>query len=162
MSPMGGGGGVYGGARGFAAEDAADDDSFELDALEAPKDAKVNVARREERARSSERTNAPADRSPYLIALDALARELDAQGRGRADTAAIRLLRQRLTEWVEDLRSVGASSDLAAAVEQLIQRLSAALALSTTLAAEAIAIAAELAKLATGAPPPRQGRAFWK
>ncbi|MEO8698730.1 MAG: VIT domain-containing protein [Kofleriaceae bacterium] len=102
--------------------------------------------------------------SPYLVKLAALARELEAQGRGRADGAAIRLLRQRLTEWVEDLRSVGGQQELAAAVEQLVQRLSAALALATDLATEAVAVAAELARLAAGQSPPRsKGRvAFWK
>jgi hypothetical protein len=102
--------------------------------------------------------------SPYLVKLGTLARELEAQGRGRADAAAIRVLRQRLTEWIEDLRSVGGQDDLAAAVELLVQRLSAALALATDLVTETLAVAAELAKLAAGTPPPRkQGRvAFWK
>ena len=106
---------------------------------------------------------APANRSAYLTQLEVLARELDAQGRGRADTAAIRLLRQRLTEWVEDLRSVGGQAALADAVEHLVQRLSAALALATELASETIAVATELARLAGGTPPPaKKGRAFWK
>jgi Ca-activated chloride channel family protein len=108
---------------------------------------------------------APVDRaaaSPYLTTLGSLARELEAQARGRVDTSAIRLLRQRLTEWVEDLRSVGTANDLAAAVETLVQRLSAALALSSDLATEALAIATELAQLAGGAAPPKAGRAFWK
>jgi len=101
--------------------------------------------------------------TPYLTTLGALARELDAQGRGRVDTAAIRLLRQRLTEWIEDLRSVGNANDLAAAVEQLVQRLSGALTLVADLAGETMAISDELSKLAGGAPPPRApGRAFWK
>ena len=107
---------------------------------------------------------APAG-SAYLIQLGTLARELEAQARGRADVAAIRILRQRLTEWVEDLRSVGGHDDLAAAVEHLVQRLSAALALATDLVSETIAVAAELAKLAAGTPPPsrKPGRvAFWK
>ena len=108
---------------------------------------------------------APVDRasaSPYLTTLGSLARELEAQARGRVDTSAIRLLRQRLTEWVEDLRSVGTAAELAAAVETLVQRLSAALALSSDLATEALAIAGELAQLASGAAPPKPGRAFWK
>jgi Ca-activated chloride channel homolog len=101
--------------------------------------------------------------SPYLTSLGQLARELEAQGRGRVDATAIRVLRQRLTEWVEDLRSVGDAPELATEVERLVQRLSAALAAATNLAAETIAIAGELAKLATGAPPPKPSRAaFWK
>jgi hypothetical protein len=101
--------------------------------------------------------------SAYLTKLGMLARELDAAAR-RADAGAIRILRQRLTEWVEDLRSVGGQAELADAVEHLVQRLAAALALATDLATETIAVSAELAKLATGTPPPRkQGRvAFWK
>jgi Ca-activated chloride channel family protein len=106
--------------------------------------------------------SAPAVGAAYLATLGALARELDAQGRGRADVGMLRLLRQRLNEWVEDLRSVGDANDLADAVEHLVQRLSAALA-GANVAAEAIAVAAELAKLAAGATPPKKpGRAFWK
>ena len=119
---------------------------------------KAEVGRAEEAARSS-------GGSAYLASLDTLARELDAQGRGRADAAAIRILRQRLTEWIEDVRSVGGHDALAAAVEQLVQRLSAALASGGDVARETVAIAAELARYAAGqAPPPapKQGRAFWK
>lgn len=103
--------------------------------------------------------------SAYLTALAALARDLEAQGRGRADAAAIRLLRQRLTEWIEDVRSVGGQDALAEVVEQLVQRLSAALALGQDVAGEAIAVAAELARLGAGEvppPAPKKGRAFWK
>ena len=110
-------------------------------------------------------TTATPPSSPYLAALGQLARELDAQARGRADLTAIRLLRQRIVEWTEDLRSVGDSPEVAAAVEQLVQRLSAALATATQIVAEAIAVAAELSKLAAGHPPPPRpsGRAaFWK
>lgn len=102
----------------------------------------------------------------YLVQLAALARELAAQATGRGDPAAIRLLRQRLTEWGEDVRSVGGSDDLAGAVEALVKRLSAALAAPGSLLAEARAIAGELAALAAGSPPPPAkppGRsAFWK
>ena len=110
---------------------------------------------------------APANEagSPYLTQLAVLANELAAQAHGRADATVIRLLRQRVTEWVEDLRSVGGHDALADAVEHLVQRLSAALTLATDLVSEAIAVAAELAKLASGvSPPPRKsGRlAFWK
>ena len=102
----------------------------------------------------------------YLVQLATLARELEAQATGRADAAVIRLLRQRLTEWVEDVRSVGGSQELASAVEALVRRLSSALAAPANLLAEAIAIAGELAALAAGAPPPPEKKksrlAFWK
>jgi hypothetical protein len=102
----------------------------------------------------------------YLVQLATLARELHAQATGRGDASAIRILRQRLTEWVEDVRSVGGSDDLASAVEELVKRLSAALAAPASLVAEATVIAGELATLGAGAPPPpakKQSRpAFWK
>src|SRR5205085_1346097 len=63
-----------------------------------------------------ERGIAPA-RSAYHGKLETLAREL-----ARAtDTNAIRAIRQRLVEWIEDVRSVGGHDDLAAAVEKLVQ-----------------------------------------
>jgi Ca-activated chloride channel family protein len=101
--------------------------------------------------------SAPAGRSAYHAKLEVLAREL-----ARAsDPNAIRAIRQRLTEWIEDVRSVGGHDDLAAAVEKLVQRLSAAL-------TEAAAVATELQKLASGASAPpkapksKSDRAFWK
>nr|MDQ3341328.1 VWA domain-containing protein [Myxococcota bacterium] len=104
--------------------------------------------------------------SAYHTKLDTLARELEAQGRLSADAAIIRVIRQRLTEWVEDVRSVGGFDNLAAAVERLVQRLSAALAGGGSLQTEAIAIAEELGKIAGNAtvpPAPKvPGRAFWK
>jgi hypothetical protein len=97
------------------------------------------------------------------VQLATLARELEAQAAGRGDPAAIRLLRQRLTEWVEDMRSVGGSDELAGAVEALVKRLSVALAAPANLVADAIAIAGELAALAAGAPPKKASRlAVWK
>jgi Ca-activated chloride channel family protein len=124
-------------------------------------------AKKEEADRAAPAKSAAAQPAgaAYLIALATLARELDAQGRGRADAAAIRLLRQRLTEWIEDVRSVGGQDAIADVVEHLVQRLSAALALGQNLAGETIAVAAELAKYAAGSPPPaapKKGRAFWK
>jgi Ca-activated chloride channel family protein len=119
--------------------------------------------RKEEVSKKKEAESAGG--SAYLATLGTLARELEAQGRGRADAAAIRMLRQRLTEWIEDVRSVGGHDALAAAVEQRVQRLSAALASGQDVAGEAVAIAAELARYAAGeAPPPapKKGRAFWK
>jgi hypothetical protein len=102
----------------------------------------------------------------YLVQLATLARELEAQATGRGDAATIRLLRQRLTEWVEDVRSVGGNHELASAVEELVKRLSAALAAPANLVAEATAIAGALAALAAGTPPPlakkKSRLAFWK
>jgi Ca-activated chloride channel family protein len=115
--------------------------------------------------RELERSAAPDVSAAYLVNLATLARELEAQARGRADGSAIRVLRQRLTEWVEDVRSVGGNDTLATAVERLVQRLSAALAAGSTLVTEAIAVATELFALATsGAPAPTKGGrvAFWK
>ncbi|HEX7836320.1 MAG TPA: hypothetical protein VF469_02595, partial [Kofleriaceae bacterium] len=100
----------------------------------------------------------------YLQQLAALAVELDAQASGRCDPAALRLLRQRLTQWVEDLRSVAGNRDLASAVEALVKRLSDALAAAAGLSAEVAVVAEELAKLASAASPPeKKSRAdFWK
>jgi Ca-activated chloride channel family protein len=102
----------------------------------------------------------------YLAQLAALARGLAGEASGRCDAAAIRLLRQRVTQWIEDVRSVGGSHELVSAVEELVTRLSAALAAAATLASEAAAVAAALAALAAGTPPPpankRSRLAFWK
>jgi Ca-activated chloride channel family protein len=109
------------------------------------------------------REEAPEDASAYLAKLAQLARDLETHAR-TADVGALRLLRQRLTEWVEDVRSVGGHDALADAVEHEVKRLSAALANAATVAAEALAVATELARLAGGgAPPKKTGRAgFWK
>jgi hypothetical protein len=102
----------------------------------------------------------------YLAQLATLARELEARAGGGGDAAAIRLVRQRLTQWIEDVRSVGGSTELAGAVEELVDRLSAALAAPAGLVAEALAVAGELAALAAGSPPPpakkKSRLAFWK
>lgn len=100
----------------------------------------------------------------YLGQLAKLAVELTRDA--AADHAtAVRLLRQRLTQWVEDVRAAG-HADLAAAVEALIRRLSAALAAPATLRAEGVEVAKELALLAAGTPPPAAPKksrlAFWK
>jgi Ca-activated chloride channel family protein len=104
--------------------------------------------------------------SVYLQQLAALAVELGAQASGRCDPGAIRLVRQRLAQWIEDLRSVGGNRELAGAVEALVARLSIALAAPASLAAEATAISEELAKLATGIPTPpeklKPRSDFWK
>jgi hypothetical protein len=109
---------------------------------------------------------APAgDVAAYLVQLTELVRGLLAAASG-GQAAAIRLLRQRLVQWVEDLRSIGGHEDLASAVEAQAERLSAALASPATLVAEVTAVAAELAGLAAGAPPPppkkKSRAAFWK
>jgi Ca-activated chloride channel family protein len=94
----------------------------------------------------------------YTVELTALA------AAGTAAPDRVRGVRLRLIQWVEDLRSVGGSRDLASAVEELIARLSAALAAPATLLDEVAAVADDLAILATGkVPPPPPGRpAFWK
>jgi Ca-activated chloride channel family protein len=99
----------------------------------------------------------------YLTQLVRLAIELG-QHVAAGDTVAIRLVRQRLFQWVEDVRSVGLGQ-LVRTVEQLATRLTAALAAPATLASEAAAIADELAALATTRPQPAASRsrsAFWK
>jgi hypothetical protein len=102
----------------------------------------------------------------YLAQLATLARGLEGEATGRVDIAAIRRLRQRLVQWIEDVRSVGSNDDLATAIEALVERLSAALATPATLADEAKAIAGELTRLAAGGPPPpptkKSRLAFWK
>jgi len=104
-----------------------------------------------------------ADASAYLAKLAQLARDLATHARA-GNTGALRVVRQRLTEWVEDLRSVGGHDTLADAVEHQVTKLTAALT-GADPTSEALAIATELARLADGgAPPPKQsGRAaFWK
>jgi hypothetical protein len=112
----------------------------------------------------AKRETAPAH-SPYFEQLAKLARELESLARGGANPTAMRMLRQRLVEWAENWRSTDGNTDLAAAVEALIARLGRAIA-AADLATEALAIAAELASLAAGAPPPpapkKSRAAFWK
>jgi len=102
----------------------------------------------------------------YLQQLVILAGELTSLAAAGCDPDRIRHARQRLVQWIEDLRSVGGQRDLAVAVDDLVTRLSDALAASTTLAADVEAIAVELAALGSGkAPPPRppgSRPAFWK
>jgi Ca-activated chloride channel family protein len=114
--------------------------------------------------REYSRKEEAADVSPYLVKLATFARDLEALARDGAALGALRLMRQRLAEWVEDLRSVGGHDALADAVEHEVKRLSAALAGANDLAGEVRAVAAELARLAAGGAPPRKaGRAeFWK
>ncbi|HEY5950021.1 MAG TPA: VIT domain-containing protein [Kofleriaceae bacterium] len=105
------------------------------------------------------------DASPYLAKLAIFAADLDAHARATPELGVLRLLRQRLTEWVEDLRSVGGHDALADAVEHEVKRLSAALVEATDLSTKLQTIAAELARLAGGGAPAakKPGRAdFWK
>jgi Ca-activated chloride channel family protein len=110
--------------------------------------------------RESKETASPADASVYLAKLAQLAKDIEADA---GNVGRLRLLRQRLREWVEDLRSVGGFDALAGQVEQLASRLAAALAVADV-APQARAIATELAAVASGATPsPKStGRAFWK
>jgi Ca-activated chloride channel family protein len=121
----------------------------------------ANYAPMPQKAAKDERAEEP---TAYLTSLGQLARELEAQARGSGDVTAMRLVRERLRQWIEDLRSVGAQDALATAVEKLVRRLSDALAAGTNVAAEALAVATELAQLAHGTTtPPSKGRvAFWK
>ena len=115
---------------------------------------------------TARRATTKAPGSPYLVKLATFARELEVQARSASDAMALRLLRQRLVEWVEDLRSVGSNDALADAVDQLVQRLSTALSNAALDGTELLAIAGELAALAAGAPPPpprkKSRLAFWK
>ena len=98
------------------------------------------------------------DAGPYLTQLSELARALGAA----SDLQQRHRLRQRLLEWLEDVRSVGLTA-LAASVAPVGDRLASALA--TNDVAALATIAAELAAIA-GAVPPSPTRpnrlAFWK
>lgn len=119
-----------------------------------------------EEAAKNEVSNSGASPSAYLAKLATLARDLETQARGGLERGALRLLRQRLKEWAEDLRSVGGNDALADAVTDQAERLGTALsATGIDLGVELQAIANVLASLASGGPlPPRKaGRvAFWK
>ncbi len=123
-----------------------------------PAKAKAPMVEREKREEGATDRKEAAIGSAYLVSLATLARELDGHARANA-TTAIRILRQRLAQWVEDVRSVGGLATLASTVENLAQRL------ATASMDQAIAIAGELAALAAGAPPspkPATRGAFWK
>ena len=90
----------------------------------------------------------------YLASLADFARELSALSTAQPSTMALKLLRQRVQQWIEDLLSVGGHDALATAVAAHLQCLT----FDTT--AE---LAVELAKLVTGAVPTEPARrAFWK
>ena len=127
----------------------------------------VSVPPVHKQKREEAQTEEGVESASYLTKLHLVAAELETHGRAvTIDLVAVRLLRQRLVQWVEDLRSVGGSDALAAAVERLVHRLSAALGLASSLAAEVNAIARELAELARGSTPPpapkKSRAAFWK
>jgi hypothetical protein len=102
----------------------------------------------------------PAVAAAYLSQLATFAVELERDAR---DLTALRLLRQRLQQWAEDVASTGAN-DLAAEVEWLVVRLSTVIE-TAGLMSELREIARELALLAaSGGPPPVPTRRaeFWK
>jgi Ca-activated chloride channel family protein len=104
----------------------------------------------------------PTVDAAYLASLLVHARELAARA-NPVDATAIRLVRERLVQWIEDLRSIGGGAELASVVEELVARLTLALAHPATLAAEVQAIAARLEALAVGALRKHKSRpAFWK
>ncbi|HUS27801.1 MAG TPA: VIT domain-containing protein [Kofleriaceae bacterium] len=108
--------------------------------------------------------SASGDASAYLAKLQSFARELEAEARGAVSVGKLKLLRQRLREWVEDLRSVGGFDSLADVVEQLAHKLGDAIA-AADVATQVASLATQLANVAAGgAVPPRStGRpAFWK
>ena len=70
----------------------------------------------------------------------------------------LRLARQRLVEWLEDLRSVGGHEELAKAIEVQVARLATALDQSDIVRA----VVVELTKLATPSMTTTGRPAFWK
>ena len=99
------------------------------------------------------------DASVYLMALAELARELTALSAARpaATGMALKLLRQRLQQWIEDLGSVGGHEALTAMVATHLERL------TMESSAEIARILAELAAGSVPAKPPKVARrAFWK
>lgn len=126
-----------------------------------------NVFSRRDTAGDDSAVVAPAPGpDAYLVQLAALASELAALASRGGDPVAIRLVRQRLAQWIEDLRSVGGGVDLASAVEELSAQLTAALSAGSNLVTQVQAIAAELLRLAGGETPPPAKKtsrlAFWK
>ncbi len=98
------------------------------------------------------------DAAPYLAQLAEHARALTVA----ADLQHRYRIRQRLVEWLEDVRSVGLTA-LAATVERIVDRLASALGTNNT--ATIATIATELGAIAVTAPPSptKPNRlAFWK
>ncbi len=106
------------------------------------------------------------DVTSYLALLATLASDLEQQARGPANALALRLVRQRLVEWIEDVRSVRGHDALAHAVEAVVAKLSTALASGALTPEPLLAIAGELIALAASTPPvaprPSSRHAFWK
>jgi len=105
----------------------------------------------------------PSD-AAYRDELAKLAQALVAAG---SDANAIRLVRQRIAQWLEDVRTMGGLDELADAVDALVRRLSAALSSGQDLAVEVTAVARELVALGSAPspspPPSKKSRlAFWK
>ena len=151
-APGGGAMKTYAGVVGKREQGESMDDFEQLRSLPPPPPPKAKQpARRAEPA---------VDTSAYFENLGQLASELAAQA---SQVMALRMLRERLREWLEDLRSIGGPQALAEAVEQALDKLNAAIARSDLTAV--LAVATELAQLASGgAPPPSKGGrvAFWK
>ncbi len=92
----------------------------------------------------------PIDATVYLATLGELGRELAAV----TTALALKLVRQRIQQWVEDVLSVGGHEALANAVKAQLARLT----LETC-----TAVAGELATVAGGVVPAApKGRGFWK
>jgi Ca-activated chloride channel family protein len=115
-----------------------------------------------EKSGPSTRGEAAIDPSSYLAQLAQLARDLGAEASGRCDVGALRMIRQRVAQWIEDVRSVGGLDALASSVDALVKRLSAALAAGTDPRAEALSVASELARISGKQSQPSAPRAFWK
>ena len=111
----------------------------------------------------------PPPRSPStspLDELDEITRELTAARGHGPDVAYLRVVRQRITHWLEALRTLGGHDALIAAVETAVQPLYAALATGTNLDAVLTTLVVELARIVKGGPPapprPPSRGAFWK
>lgn len=111
-------------------------------------------------------SSGPADVTEYRKQLVELAGDLT---RSASQLAAARLVQQRLSQCLEDLRSVGGDAALTKQLEEIIERLARAFAKHagdpSRLARELGEIAQKLAELGGSAPtpPPKKSRlAFWK
>jgi hypothetical protein len=125
----------------------------------APRRMPLGKAKRES---EREETSGVADPSAYLAKLATLARELAAEGQGAANLGKLRMLRQRLREWVEDVRSVGGFDSLADAVNRLALKLDDAIA-AADVSTQVAAVATQLANIASNSGVHSSGRReFWK
>jgi len=117
-----------------------------------PRPSPARVMREEARV-----PEAAADATAYLAKLAVLARDLEQQIRDGAALPALRMIRERLREWLEDLRSVGGHESLADVVSQQLDALVTALRVSPLNTTQLTTIAQALAAVATPGK-----RAFWK